>query len=111
MQVKKVHWWWAAGWLIFSTVSSLATAQTPPSAPQQSTVTHAGTQTAQAKVSLNQASAEELAKVLDGVGLKKAQAIVAYRQQYGPFQQIEQLGEVPGFGKILLQRNLPYLTL
>lgn len=111
MQIKKTHWWWTARWLILSTVSSLAVAQTPLSAAPQTIVSHSGTQTLHTKVSLNQASAQELAKVLEGVGLKKAQAIVAYRQQYGPFQQIEQLGDVPGIGKILLKRNLSHLTL
>ncbi|WP_252149847.1 helix-hairpin-helix domain-containing protein, partial [Escherichia coli] len=37
------------------------------------------------RVSINNASAEELARAMNGVGLKKAQAIVSYREEYGPF--------------------------
>lgn len=55
--------------------------------------------------SINAASAEELAQVLNGVGLKKAQSIVSYREEYGPFKEIDQLQEVPGIGSALVERN------
>lgn len=41
------------------------------------------------RVSINNASAEELARAMNGVGLKKAQAIVSYREEYGPFKTVE----------------------
>ncbi len=63
------------------------------------------------KVSLNQASAEELAKVLNGVGLKKGQTIVEYREEMGAFTKIDQLQEVPGIGEALYQRNQSRLKL
>jgi competence protein ComEA len=63
------------------------------------------------KVSLNQASAEELAKVLNGVGLKKGQTIVEYREEMGDFTSIDQLQEVPGIGQALYQRNQSRLKL
>ncbi|KYQ94636.1 competence protein ComEA [Serratia plymuthica] len=59
----------------------------------------------EASVSINQADAEQLASVLKGVGLKKAESIVRYREQNGPFTQIEQLQEVPGIGSALFERN------
>ncbi|WP_170174637.1 ComEA family DNA-binding protein [Serratia microhaemolytica] len=59
----------------------------------------------QNRVSINQASAEKLASTLSGIGLKKAEAIVRYREQNGPFTQIEQLQEVPGIGAALIERN------
>ncbi|MEE4408098.1 MULTISPECIES: ComEA family DNA-binding protein [unclassified Serratia (in: enterobacteria)] len=59
----------------------------------------------EASVSINQADAEQLASVLKGVGLKKAESIVRYREQNGPFTQIEQLQEVPGIGAALFERN------
>lgn len=62
-------------------------------------------------VNINTASAEDLAQVLNGVGLKKAQAIVRYREELGPFTQIEQLREVPGIGPSLLERNLSRLKM
>lgn len=63
------------------------------------------------QVSINQATADELAAALNGVGLKKAEAIVNYREQYGNFTEVEQLKEVPGMGNALVDRNLPKLKL
>ena len=63
------------------------------------------------KVSINHASAEQLAQALNGVGLKKAQAIVSYREEYGPFKTLEDLKQVPGMGSALVERNLAHLTL
>ncbi|UQY45221.1 ComEA family DNA-binding protein [Mixta hanseatica] len=62
-------------------------------------------------VSINSASAQELAAVMNGIGLKKAEAIVSYRQQFGPFTELEQLKEVPGIGSSLVERNLSRLKL
>ena len=50
------------------------------------------------RVDINSASAEELAEAMNGVGIKKAQAIVKHRQEFGPFKSIEQLLDVPGIG-------------
>lgn len=63
------------------------------------------------KVSLNQASAEELSAALNGVGLKKGQTIVEYREEMGAFTKIDQLQEVPGIGPTLFQRNQSRLKL
>ncbi|WP_409306474.1 helix-hairpin-helix domain-containing protein [Pectobacterium sp. B1J-3] len=63
------------------------------------------------EVSINTGTAEELADVMNGVGLKKAEAIVNYREQNGPFTQIDQLTEVPGIGAALVERNLSRLKL
>ncbi len=51
------------------------------------------------KVSINHASAEQqLAQALNGVGLKKAQAIVSYREEYGPFKTLDDLKQVREWG-------------
>ncbi len=63
------------------------------------------------RVSINTASAEALAQAMNGVGLKKAQAIVSYRDEYGPFKTLEDLQQVPGMGASLVERNLDRLTL
>ena len=63
------------------------------------------------RVSINTASAEALAQVMNGVGLKKAQAIVSYREEYGPFKTVDDLKQVPGMGSSLVERNLAHLTL
>jgi len=65
----------------------------------------------QEQVSINDATAEQLTAVMNGVGLKKAQAIVSYREQYGPFSAIQQLSEVPGIGNALIERNAGRLKL
>lgn len=65
----------------------------------------------QEQVSINEATAEQLSTVMNGVGLKKAQAIVSYREQYGPFSAIQQLSEVPGIGNALIERNAARLKL
>jgi competence protein ComEA len=64
-----------------------------------------------ARVSINTASAEALAQAMNGVGLKKAQAIVSYREEYGPFKTVDDLKQVPGMGSSLVERNLSHLTL
>lgn len=63
------------------------------------------------RVSINNASAEELAQALNGVGIKKAQAIVSYREEYGPFKTVDDLKQVPGMGNSLVERNLSHLKL
>lgn len=56
-------------------------------------------------LNINNATAEQLAMVMSGVGDSKAEAIVAYREANGPFESIEQLVEVKGIGPALLNKN------
>jgi competence protein ComEA len=56
-------------------------------------------------VNVNTADAETLAKSLDGIGLSKAKAIVAYREEHGPFKNVDDLTQVKGIGAATLQRN------
>ncbi|MFH7808944.1 ComEA family DNA-binding protein [Acinetobacter sp. BSP-153] len=62
------------------------------------------------KISLNQASVEQLQQ-LQGVGLKKAQAIVAYRQKQGAFKSIDELQQVTGIGPAIFLKNKARLSL
>ena len=57
------------------------------------------------KVDINTANAVELAEALNGVGLSKAEAIVAYREQHGPFKSADQLAEVKGIGLRTVDKN------
>ncbi|AYA40965.1 ComEA family DNA-binding protein [Xenorhabdus nematophila] len=61
-------------------------------------------------LNINIANAEELAKELNGIGVKKAQAIIEYREKYGPFTAIEQLQEVQGIGPTFIEKNRNKLT-
>ncbi|WP_411900195.1 helix-hairpin-helix domain-containing protein, partial [Salmonella enterica] len=63
------------------------------------------------RVSINNGSAGDLARVMNGVGLKRAQAIVSYREEYGPFKTVDDLKQVPGMGRQLWDGNLSGLTL
>lgn len=56
-------------------------------------------------VNVNQASVDELADLLSGIGLKKAQAIVDYREQHGEFETVDALAEVKGIGPSLVAKN------
>ena len=56
-------------------------------------------------VNINQANAEQLAESLQGVGLKKAQAIVQYRKQNGAFRSKDDLLNVKGIGAETLEKN------
>jgi len=95
------------------TVATTAEANTPDAAASQpkATVNTKATDDEGTRVSINSASAEDLARVMNGVGLKKAQAIVGYRDEYGPFKTVDDLKQVPGIGNALVERNLTHLTL
>jgi competence protein ComEA len=56
-------------------------------------------------ININQATAEQLADNLNGVGLKKAQAIIQYREKIGGFQNQDQLLNVKGIGAATLKKN------
>jgi competence protein ComEA len=47
---------------------------------------------------------------LSGIGQKKAEAIVSYRQMNGPFQSIEDLAKVRGIGEKTIEKNRENLT-
>ncbi len=52
---------------------------------------------------LNTASAVEL-ETLKGIGPVKAEAIVEYRKQNGPFRSVDELEKVPGIGAKVLEQ-------
>lgn len=56
------------------------------------------------KVNLNTASINELT-ALKGIGEKKAQAIVDFREKQGKFTTVEQLADVSGIGPATLEAN------
>ncbi|KAA1192430.1 hypothetical protein F0M18_07095 [Pseudohalioglobus sediminis] len=56
-------------------------------------------------VNINADNATEMAAGLTGVGLTRAEDIVRYREQFGPFTTVEQLAEVKGIGTATLDKN------
>ena len=60
---------------------------------------------AEEPVDINTATAEVLAETIDGVGMRKAEAIVHHREQHGPFTSVDELVEVSGIGPKILERS------
>ncbi|MES1183140.1 MAG: helix-hairpin-helix domain-containing protein [Myxococcales bacterium] len=89
--------------------ATLAAEPAPSGAPAPSGGAPAGI-TADGKVILNLASADELTK-LPGVGMKRATAIVALRTKLKRFKHPSDLLRVKGIGPRGLQRMLPHLVL
>ncbi|MBW2940386.1 ComEA family DNA-binding protein [Zhongshania aquimaris] len=58
---------------------------------------------------INTASAEEL-QTLKGVGPKRAEAIIRYREEKGPIRSADDLLKVPGVGDSILTANGDELT-
>jgi competence protein ComEA len=63
------------------------------------------------KVDINTADEAALAAALKGVGLRKAAAIIEYRDQHGGFRTIDELANVRGIGLNTVDQNIERLTL
>lgn len=55
-------------------------------------------------INLNTTTIAEL-KTLQGIGLRKAAAIVAYREQHGPFKSVHELTNVKGISEKIVAAN------
>lgn len=62
------------------------------------------------RININTADVE-LLTFLHGIGEKKAQAIVDYRNEHGPFKNIQQLDQVKGIGPATIERNKGLIVL
>lgn len=62
-------------------------------------------------VDINSADAETLATAIKGVGVKKAEAIVAYRDQHGPFKSVDELTLIRGIGEKTVESSRDNLTI
>lgn len=55
-------------------------------------------------ININTADAKTLLE-LKGIGLKKAQTIISYREQNGPFKSVDDLLHVKGINKKIIDQN------
>ncbi len=62
-------------------------------------------------VNINTANASAIAQELNGVGTKKAQAIVNYRETNGRFKTVESLTQVKGIGLKTVEKNREVIEL
>ncbi|WP_440111262.1 ComEA family DNA-binding protein [Paenibacillus sp. QZ-Y1] len=62
------------------------------------------------KIDVNTATASKLTE-LPGIGEKKAQAIVDYRNAHGPFTRVSDLTKVKGIGTKMLEKMAPYVQI
>ena len=60
-------------------------------------------------ININTADKEALMSI-KGIGEKRAEAIIAYRDQNGPFKSLDDLAEVKGVGKLFIDLNRDQLT-
>lgn len=61
-------------------------------------------------VDINTADARALAEAIEGVGERKAAAIVADRERHGPFRSVDDLARVSGIGPRTVDQNRARLT-
>ena len=66
-------------------------------------------QNQEGKINLNTATEAEL-QTISGIGAKKAQEIIRFRDEQGPFKTVEELKNVPGIGEKTVERLKDMLT-
>lgn len=57
------------------------------------------------KININTADKETLMSVIKGVGEKKAEAIIIYREENGDFKSIDDLANVKGIGQGIIEKH------
>ncbi len=90
--------------LSFVVAAVLAVAAAPFAVAETSSANHQAQVEVQEAININTADVQTLTR-LKGVGLKKAEAIVAWREANGQFVSVDQLTEVKGIGEATLAAN------
>ncbi|KTC94466.1 ComEA family DNA-binding protein [Legionella erythra] len=91
--------------LSFLSMSSPLYAAPTPSA---STITQEA-DAATPKINLNTAELNTLVHSFKGIGEKRAEAIIKYRESHDGFKSVEELAEVSGLGQQFVNKNLAEL--
>lgn len=96
--------------LVFAMLTSISLSINAATTPKIetsaiSTAKEVGLKSEALRVDLNKADATTLQRDLVGIGEARAQAIVAYREINGPFAFVEELLEVKGIGRAILDKN------
>lgn len=76
----------------------------PSAGPQETAAAAVGT------VNINTADRETL-QTLPGIGEKRAEDIIAYREAHGPFLRVSDLTRVKGIGAGILEELRPFVTI
>ncbi len=63
------------------------------------------------KININNASAEQIASAMTGIGENKAKAIVDYRSSHGKFKSVQDLENVDGIGSKTVEKNKAKISL
>jgi competence protein ComEA len=61
-------------------------------------------------VNINTADKETLMSVIKGVGEKKADAIIAYRNENGNFKSVDELSNIKGIGQSTIDKHREQLS-
>lgn len=61
-------------------------------------------------VNINTADKATLITAISGVGEKKAEAIIEYRKQHGPFKSVDEITKIKGIGQGILDKNRENLS-
>jgi competence protein ComEA len=61
-------------------------------------------------ININTADKETLMSVIKGVGEKKAEAIIKYREENGSFKSVDELANVQGIGQATVEKHREQLT-
>lgn len=60
-------------------------------------------------ININTAN-KDLLMSIKGIGEKRAEAIIAYRNKKGPFKTVDQLADIKGVGKLFIDSNRDVLV-
>jgi competence protein ComEA len=61
-------------------------------------------------ININTADKETLMSVIKGVGEKKAEAIIIYREENGEFKTVDELANVKGIGQGIVEKHKEQLA-